>query len=73
MQGKFLVAVRLLDAEGKTIKYIENNVTKDQPWQPFSKEFTAEAGTVRMQFYLVARNMADASKAEVKSLVVEQL
>jgi hypothetical protein len=73
MQGKFLVAVRLLDAEGKSIKYNEYTVTKDQPWQPFSKEFTADAGTVRMQFYLVARNMADASKVEVKSLVIEQL
>lgn len=73
MQGKFMVAVRLLDAQSKTIKYNEYNVTKDQPWQPFSKEFTADAGTVRMQFYLVARNMADDSKAEVKSLVIEQL
>ena len=73
MKGKFMVAVRLLDAEGKTIKYNEYNVTKDQPWQPFSKEFTADAGTVMMQFYLVARNMADASKAEVKSLIIEQL
>jgi hypothetical protein len=73
LKGKFEIAIRSIKADGKSIKYNSFTVTKDQNWKTFSETFTAPPDTARMEYYILARDMADESIGSVKNLYIEQL
>ncbi len=73
IKGRFEVAIRLIKADGKSLKYETYTITKDQDWKKFSKTFTAPEKTAKMQFYILARGMGDESIGSVKNLSIEQL
>jgi hypothetical protein len=72
-KAKFEVAIRLINAENKSIKYETFTLTTNQDWKKFTKTFTASVKTVKMQLYIIARNLADESTGSIKNLSVEQL
>ena len=72
-KASFEISIRLIDAKGKSIRYERIAVTKDQDWKELTKTFTAPENTVKMQFYILARNLADESTGSVKDLSIEQL
>ena len=73
IKGLFRVGVRLINSKGKSISYIWHSIKKDQDWKEFSSTFTAKPGTVRMQFYFLASNMANDSVGSVKNVYIEEL
>lgn len=73
LKGKFEIAIRMIKADGKSIKYESFTVTKDQDWKTFSETFTASPDTSRMEYYILARDMGDESIGSVRKLYIEQL
>ena len=73
IQGRLWVAIRLVKADGKTLKYEVHAITKDQDWKMFIKTFTVPAKIEKLQFYIIGRKLANDSVASVKNLSIEQL
>ncbi|MCK4983013.1 MAG: hypothetical protein KAS17_08830 [Victivallaceae bacterium] len=72
-KARFEVAIRLINAKNKSIKYERFSLSKDQDWGKFTKSFTASAQTVKMQLYVLARYLSDESIGSVKNLSIEQI
>ncbi len=72
-KASFEIAIRLVDAKGKSIKYETISIKKDQDWKELTKTFTAAKDTVTMQFYILARNLSNESTGYVQDLSIELL
>ena len=73
LKGAFRVGVRLIGADGKSITYKWYSIKKDQDWQKFSKTFTANSKTKKMQFYFLASNLDSDSVGSIKNIYIQEL
>jgi hypothetical protein len=73
MQGKLQISVRQINEKGKTIKFVNIVITKDQDWTKFKKEFMPSSSTAKMELLIIARKMADDSIGSLKNISVKEI
>jgi len=70
VSGKLMLAVREVDAKGKSVKYQSINLKKRDKydWKKLTKTFTASPKTVRIGIYIVANYLQGDDDIQIKDM-----
>lgn len=75
VSGKLMLAVREVDANGKSVKYQAINLKKRDKydWKKFTKTFTASPKTVKLGVYIIAKYLQGDDDIQVKDIYLHSV
>lgn len=75
VSGKLMLAVRQIDAKGKSITYKGINLKKRDKynWKKMTKTFTVSPKAVKLGIYIVARYLQDDDDIQVKNIYLHSV
>jgi hypothetical protein len=73
--GKLMIAVREIDAKGKSVKYQSINLKKrdNYDWKKLTKTFTASPKTVKFAIYFVATHLGGDDDIQIKDMYLNSV